>query len=152
MTTASDTKPIETKNHHSKLTIAGIYILAGLAGIFATKIFFGFLTAKGNPSKKAKPAAMLKVPPSVSRALPASTLPKSTPPALAPVQTKPVLNEGQFVLSGLFCAKEDSYALINNHIVKEGDTIEGAKVIKISEDGVSLDADGSKIFLPLKHN
>jgi len=151
MGTTTDTKPIKSKGRLSRLTVVVIYILAGLSGIFVTKIFFGFLSVKENPSKKAN-AVLVPVSPSVSGPLPASPLSKNTPTALTTVETKPILKQEEFVLSGLFCAKEGSYALINNHIVKEGDMIEKAKVKKISEEGVTLEAGGSTMFLSAKQH
>ncbi len=51
------------------------------------------------------------------------------------------------MLNGLFFSGKLGYALINNQIVKEGDTIEGAKVVQISLRSVILKFGDSKIVL-----
>jgi hypothetical protein len=55
-----------------------------------------------------------------------------------------------YVLNGLFSADNASYALINNSIVQAGDTIEGAKVVRITADNVELEVDGRTITLSNK--
>jgi len=51
------------------------------------------------------------------------------------------------VLNGVFFSENQGYALINNRIVKEGDTIDGAEVGRISLDGVELNSGGLVIKL-----
>jgi hypothetical protein len=52
-----------------------------------------------------------------------------------------------FTLNGIFFSQENGFALINNQIVKVGDSIEGAIVEEISEDKVMLRANGIEINL-----
>ena len=57
-------------------------------------------------------------------------------------KTRPSLN-----LNGIFYSGKDSWALINNRIVQQGDEIEGATVKKITEGEVILDFYGEEIHL-----
>ena len=52
-----------------------------------------------------------------------------------------------FTLSGVFASDDQSYALVNNRIVRLGDVIEGAKVKQIDNSGVNLEFEGSEIRL-----
>jgi len=63
--------------------------------------------------------------------------------------TKPILNEvaPTLTLNGVFFSENEGYALINNQIVREGDTISGAEVVRITMDGVELKANGRSIKL-----
>lgn len=54
------------------------------------------------------------------------------------------------VLNGIFASPTGSYALINNRIVKEDETILGVKVVRIHTNKVELDAFGKKMFLRVK--
>ncbi len=52
-----------------------------------------------------------------------------------------------FTLSGIVFSPKDSYCLLNNKIAKVGDTISGAKLVRISADQVVLDYQGQEIVL-----
>lgn len=62
-------------------------------------------------------------------------------------ETEPLTS---FILNGLFFSAEDAYALINNQIVKEGESVDGATVKRIDEDGVELEFNGAKVELPYR--
>lgn len=52
---------------------------------------------------------------------------------------KPQGAEGGYgVVRGVLCVEEDSSALIDEHIVKEGETIYGVTVVKIDKDAVEF--------------
>lgn len=53
-------------------------------------------------------------------------------------------------LTGIFFSGDKNYALINNQILKEGDTIVGAKVRRITTEAVELDKDGIAVRLSYK--
>ena len=55
-----------------------------------------------------------------------------------------------FVLNGVFVTDNESYALINNNIVKEGDTLSGATVIKIAPEEVKLQVNNRQIKISTK--
>ncbi len=51
-------------------------------------------------------------------------------------------------LSGIvYSAKQSSYCIINNQIVKVGDSIQGAKLISVSQDSAKLNYEGKEISL-----
>lgn len=52
-----------------------------------------------------------------------------------------------FVLNGIFFSADDSYALINNQIVRENEYVDGAKVGEITTNSVELNNAGSLITL-----
>ncbi|MCM8780343.1 MAG: general secretion pathway protein GspB [Candidatus Omnitrophica bacterium] len=88
------------------------------------------------------------------------------PPATSPIITTnaPILLESQseskqkiintikpsLVLNGIFFSENEGYALINNKILKEGDSIEQAKVKSITPQKVELEFEGETIILYVK--
>ncbi|MFA6129679.1 MAG: hypothetical protein WC731_01670 [Candidatus Omnitrophota bacterium] len=79
---------------------------------------------------------------------PPQTAPAQPPlaaPVLAPEeQPKP---EKKFILNGIFFSDDNGYALVNNQIVKENDSVDGAKVEKITMDTVELNNEGLIVTL-----
>lgn len=78
----------------------------------------------------------------------------SEPPQIAPAsmpsrQRKPMPT---LELSGIFCDRDGSrgYAIINQRIVKEGDEISGAKVMRITTHRVEMEYDGQVFNLRVK--
>jgi type II secretory pathway component PulC len=63
---------------------------------------------------------------------------KQTPPSL--------------VLNGIFFSEEEGYALINNQILREGESIAGAVLKRINAEDVELEFDGSTIRLSTNIN
>lgn len=66
----------------------------------------------------------------------------------APAVSDSFLNS--FVVSGVFFSENEGYALINDRIVREGDSINGAILRRIGLDEVELDNKGEKIVLSAK--
>lgn len=54
------------------------------------------------------------------------------------------------VLNGIFTSGSGSYCLINNRIIREGETILGVKVVRIDSNKVVLDAFGKEMILRVK--
>ena len=52
-----------------------------------------------------------------------------------------------FVLNGIFLSDKDGYALVNNQIVRENDSVDGAKVKLITASSVELENDTGTIVL-----
>ncbi|MCM8797476.1 MAG: general secretion pathway protein GspB [Candidatus Omnitrophica bacterium] len=144
----------------SRLGIFGIYILAVLLGIVASKFFFDFITFKKHLSlgkknivlkftRKTNPASAVKS--KTFSSLPehrqSEPISQNNTPAPSLYSRSNTVSANAFVLNGLFYAHEENYALINNKVVKEGDFIDGVKVVKILDDGVRLDVNGSMVFL-----
>lgn len=57
----------------------------------------------------------------------------------------------RWVLSSILYSKQRQHAIINNKLVKKGDVIKGAKLVRLRPDGVRLIAKGRVINLSLKH-
>lgn len=70
-----------------------------------------------------------------------STEPQSQEPPPAPL-----------VLNGVFISDSETYALVNNQIVKKGDVVDGAIVRKIAMDEVELELAGKTIQLRSSSN
>ncbi len=66
------------------------------------------------------------------------------------VEERPVFFGSQkprFSLSGIAQFQDSYMAVINGHILKQGDNVQGAKVVGIRPDGVELDYKGERIVL-----
>jgi len=145
------------KPHKHSLKTYLLYILAVCAGLFAVNIFFSFLTHPKNISKaNVNPAAAVPL----TKAQPKQEAPKQAilpqqAQVNAPATQNPALtgspvkmvSTGLLILNGIFFSENEGYALVNNHIVKEGDVVGGATVKRISADEVELEADGSSVIL-----
>lgn len=80
----------------------------------------------------------------------AAETPAVVPPAEPVPAPEPEVQKPQppdLVLNGVFVSEQESYALINNRIVRKGEQIEGATVVRIGMDEVELDFEGSPIKL-----
>lgn len=108
-----------------------LYILTICFGLFVVSVFLTFSTKEQNP--------------------PRSNITKSQDTNLSSAISKPADIQKQskisFSLNGVFFSENEGYALINNQIVKEGDKIDGATVMRIGLDEVELEFEGSTIKL-----
>lgn len=115
-----------------------IYILVILAGLSLGKLAVGFFTRP-------------KIIPAPSFAPAAESLNPVTPPldtALKPAEEeKPAPLEPVLTLNGVYFQGNEGYALVNNRILKTGETIQGATVKEIILDKVTLEFDGRIITL-----
>jgi hypothetical protein len=71
----------------------------------------------------------------------------STPSRGIPLLPGPKKGTDSLALNGVFFSGKEGYALINNQIVKVGDSVSGATVRSIKEDEVALDLRGEIIKL-----
>ncbi|MBU1125578.1 MAG: hypothetical protein KKC84_06110 [Candidatus Omnitrophica bacterium] len=62
-------------------------------------------------------------------------------------EEKPVTQAASLSLNGIFFSQNEGYALINNQIVKEGDTVAGVFVKTITVNGVELEDQGNPLTL-----
>ena len=106
-----------------------LYILILLVGISLSSFIFNLL------GHKIKTAALPK---KSIIAIPQSAVlpPLPEKPSLVKEEQKPP--EAAFVLNGIFFSDNDGYALINNQIVRENESVDGAKVMKITANTVEL--------------
>lgn len=128
-----------------KIKIITLYTLVICLGLVIGNLLIGFLNHPAE-SKTAKnipmPAAPLLKVEGVSKPVEIiSEEPKLTPPVIKVEPGKP------FVLNGIFFSRDEGYALINNQIVKMGDTVDGAMVSRITADEVELNSSGNTIKL-----
>jgi len=84
---------------------------------------------------------------SLEEALDISLLEEETEPE--PIEEEAVEKDviPDLILNGIFSSETGNYALINNRIVRIGDTILGVKVKEISSENVILDAFGKEVIL-----
>ncbi len=117
-----------------------VYALILIGGLFLSHIIFKLLGQKvvrTQPQKEVTAIAQTQQ----------SILPTPLPVKPAPLieeQKKPEVN---FILNGIFFSDNDGYALVNNQIIRENDSVDGAKVIKITSNSVQLDNQGTVITL-----
>ncbi|MDD5120127.1 MAG: hypothetical protein PHR84_02310 [Candidatus Omnitrophica bacterium] len=136
--TAHQNAPAETKPAQNPILL---YILVLLVGLFLGNIILNILNKKAKPQeapKKTIPAGQLAVTP------PALAVTPAEPPKEKSKTPEPDLESEKrnFVLNGTFFSTNGKYALINNRIVKENDSVSGAKVRKITPNSVELELEG----------
>jgi hypothetical protein len=161
---ASNNKPVQTQpnkpdkpeeNKPPKFKIKKIYFLylvISCLGVFAANLFLNFLVKAPGVKKQTKvrlPASVTviaKSEPSVKVSIEESISKKVTE-AVSALKGTTKEATPPFVLNGVFYSENEGYALINNQIVKTGDTIEGATVKKINAEEVELEFQGTTIKL-----
>lgn len=128
---------------HSKIKAYLLYSLVVVFGILIANIIFMLVAGpfsapaiKTELTVKSPPVLLTNQEPAVVKITPTPQAQEKVPPKLT--------------LSGLFFSQNQGYVLINNQILKEGDTIEGATVKRILLDGVELEAGGAIIKLSNK--
>jgi len=60
------------------------------------------------------------------------------PPQFAPAEEKKAPTRSSFELQQITVSKQQSSAVINGQLVKEGDSVSGARVLRITSDKVVL--------------
>lgn len=150
-----DPKNIPKETRQPKITSMLVYALVATLGVVIAHFTFVIISKNSSPSKQetVKPAVLEKEPvkPSKTALPPKNEQILRQPPAKAaqeqktPEQPKPGTPE--FVLNGLFFSDNESYALINNEIIKEGQTINKAVLKRITLQGAELELDGKTIRL-----
>jgi len=130
------------------------YVCYGVAlclGIVAASMFFRVFNHAALSPRQA--SARIKVPQPVVKPKADAPL-KSSPlePAQGQFSAKEAPEEQaaenpSFVLNGVFSSQDGDYALVNNQIVKVGDMVGGAKVVRITSEGVQLELNGGPITL-----
>lgn len=130
---------LKTPGPSSKLKIILFYVLILGLGLAISNIIFSFV---GVPAVKpvakkieSTPNLAVKEKPKVENIVELEPL-----PALTVVPRSQ--SAKQFILSGVFFSQDEGYALINNQIVKKGDTVDDAVVLSIGLNGVELNSGG----------
>jgi hypothetical protein len=122
-----------------------------LAGFFLARLIFDTFISKVEmkeahkiePQQPAAPASAR--PPHPPEAQKAPAVAKEAVRKPVPAEKKGV--PPALSLNGIFFDELRPYVLINNKILKEGDTVEGAKVVQILPDRVYLDFEGQPLEL-----
>lgn len=153
-----DSRQEDSLKGHAKhrLKIYLLYVLVVCAGFFAVNIFFTFLSHPKIVSKvdiKSPVVATIAKQENKREETKVTTLAQQNnlqPAIVQPASSaSPVTltSGGMLVLNGIFFSQEEGYALVNNHIVKVGDKVEGALVKRIDVSEVELEVDGSSVRL-----
>jgi hypothetical protein len=85
-----------------------------------------------------------------SASAPAATGQKSELPLLS-IKKRLTQTVNPYTLSGIFFSGDKNFCIINDKVLAEGDSIEGAKVIQISTDEVELQLNDKSIKLNLRN-
>ncbi len=117
-----------------------LYFLILLTGLLLGNFIFSLLKHRIQTTQPTKKVAF----PITQTTNPAPIAPLPSPPP-TPEITRP--SATSFVLNGIFFSDNDSYALINNQIVRANDLVDGAKVGLITANTVELDNAGQAITL-----
>lgn len=137
-----ETTPLKPKTNYSIYIISIVVAIAGF--LIANKGFEMFVKeTKGKAAKSTKKDEQMPQPqfnfiaPEPAKTAPATT---NITPATKIDKAKDTkkIEIPRYMLNGTFISGKEVYALINNQIVKEGDDIEGAVVIKIERDRAKL--------------
>lgn len=121
-----------------------IYALVVGVGIVIANLFFNFFSKVPSRTylEASKGGEVSKI------ALPTVNIAKETSAVEVIKPSSSVTKESpSLALNGIFYSDNQGYALINNQIVKEGDSVSGANVKVISSNEVELDYEGQVIKL-----
>ncbi len=142
-----------------------LYLLVAFAGMLAAKLFFDFASsgsraplppaAPPTVSKTAVSAPAQIAPPADTAANNLSALsgaPGSADNDAAEDKEKAAAEPPLLILNGTLLSDGEQFAIINNQIVKAGDEIKGAEVIKISANSVELEFSGRTLRITSEEN
>lgn len=140
-----DSRMQEPGSAHSKHKFKTylLYVLAACAGFFAVNIFFVFLTHSEKISGANNDGSQVLAKESTLQNK-AAAVAQQAASGGSPVKMS---SKGLLILNGIFFSGDEGYALVNNHIVKEGDVVNGATVKRITADEVEAEVDGSILKL-----
>lgn len=143
-------KVAQAKKLYLPLLLASVAII--IAVIIATLLYFNFahrnVTAKKVIVKTSipLPANMVNVDRPEQKTVAVVSDPINTARDIATI----VVQSPDFVLNGIMYLETGPRAIINDSVVEEGDTINGAKVTSIKRQSVTLDDKGKEIDLRLR--
>lgn len=159
--------PQDTQNKEKKqkrsLFYPLIYVLMAVIGVYVANFIFDLFKATppkpmalaiGSQTTASRPVALSAQANLTAINLTAQETAETEPPALEPQELRKlsVSAEPEFRLNGiLYDAEAGSIAIINNQILREGDSIEGAKLVSILRDEIELEFEGKTINLKIKN-
>ena len=130
------------QNKKPKLKPYLFYFLIFIVGLFLSSLIFMVITRKIEPPVISEPAKIRPISnkePETSQPLPDAAVANLTEEEIKP--------EKNFILNGIFYSGNNGYALVNNQIIKENDSVDGAQVEKITANSVELNNEGKIITL-----
>ncbi|RJP28802.1 MAG: hypothetical protein C4533_03150 [Candidatus Omnitrophota bacterium] len=139
--TANQTENKEQKKKNFKLKSAAIYIFVVIFGFISAKLIFNYFPSFWNNYGRSKPKERIELinVTATDAAKPAQQiLPKDTAPSTIAGQQKRYEKAPELELNGIFYSEDESYALVNNQIVKAGDNIDGVDIVEINENNVKV--------------
>jgi hypothetical protein len=158
--TPAQTEPIKTPPKYDFKIIFLYILLIGIGGVLAKYAFDFFVPKPQKPvtpqliNVNAKPASqpLIKIVPGKQQpaASSSSSAAKKQDQPLASLKKKLNQTVNPFVLSGIFFSGEQNYCIINDKVLGEGDSVEGAKVIRISSEEVELQLNEKTLRLNLR--
>lgn len=141
--------PKREKNFQVKIFI--LFLSALSIGLVMAKMLFSFTAAA--KTQRSTLASLNQPQAPKNQVINVVQEPSEKPIPVKPNVIKSPAIESQpaaaWVLNGVFFSGQEGYALINNQILKEGDSIEGAKVMRITLEGVELEGAGLRTKLPI---
>lgn len=133
---------LKSRETKPKLKNIIIYILIIAAGIFLMNLFYKLISMPRVAAPRIKNVTVTaNTAPAADKLNPAFET-KASLPAKEPASNP------NFNLNGVFYSGNEAYALLNNQIIKVGDTVGGAVVKRISLEGVELEKDGNLLQIP----
>ncbi|MDP2911874.1 MAG: hypothetical protein Q8N76_06055 [Candidatus Omnitrophota bacterium] len=134
-TSVGDRHACPLPNSEKKWTALITVSLALIASLFGSLVLYKNLSGFNNAGSADQPAAMQTTLNSVEQKIPARGLKR----------------QDAAKLSGIMYGKEGKWAIVDNRIIKEGDSLLGGQVASITRDMVKIEKkDGSEIVLNLK--
>lgn len=142
---SSPTPPDDGKFKVFKYILLAVVVFVG---IFAGRMLFraiapqvkAMLPSASNKAPAKQSATSVKAPVKTQTTVTSTKKPvsKDTKAAVQKQAVRTAPSSGGYELNGVFESGDDVYALVNNEIVKEGDTIQEAQVVSISLEQVKL--------------
>jgi len=120
------------------------YILIPVLGVVLVSVFlYGMLRARPIAASGAVPLS-----PAVQPSPPSLPPPEAVQPDFAPPVQPEIKQPPSLTLNGIFFSEDEGgWALIDNTIVRAGDTVKGAVLVNIGENEVVLSYRGQEIKL-----
>lgn len=118
------------------------FVFIFLSALVSVGLFYLFLVSPHRIEKSKNPS--LRSSPVVS---PASLGRKSFLLSKIEEKNKPWKKPKAFALTGILLSREERTAIVNNQLVRVGDWVSGAKLVRIEQGEVTLDDDGQTVSL-----
>jgi hypothetical protein len=67
----------------------------------------------------------------------------------APAGTKAADRFAAYKITGIVCASQGCKAVVNDRVVRAGDEVDGARVVRITKGGIDLEKGGESRFIPV---